>query len=105
MRLLPFYPSEELDGCTGQVICPFTATGRMCYCAPPVVRLGSWDPRPAPGEWPDAPTLSAPEPFGAYPCELRDGSPAVQAAPSPPAPEPGDMQLSPSWRDEMGFGP
>lgn len=100
MQRHPFYATEELDACPGQVICPFTPSGgRFCICAPASVRLGDWDPRPAPGEWPDQPTLTAPEPFGAYPCELRDGAPAVQSAA-----EPGDMQLSPYWRDEMGFG-
>lgn len=40
------------DECTGQLICPYTETGRVCYCAPPIISLGLWDPRPEPAQWP-----------------------------------------------------
>lgn len=95
----PLVYAEDFDACywTGQVMC--TAAG--CYCGPRSVLIDREEYRPAA----DAITLTAPEPFGAYSCELRDGSPAVQAAPEVgPSYQPGDMQLSPNWRDEMGFG-
>lgn len=92
-------PGYYSDECAGQVLCPFAPDGtRYCICAPGVVVLDRFDYRPSE---PATVALTKPEPFGAYPCELHEGSPAVQAAPVSEGPE---MQLSPSWRDEMGFG-
>lgn len=51
----------------GQVICPFTRTGRICVCAPPIISLGSWDPRPL--DWSTRDNLSAPSPWGEYTAE------------------------------------
>jgi hypothetical protein len=94
-RPAPLTYQEDFDDCarTGQVMC--TA---YCWCAPRMVVLDRFDYRPSE---PATVALTKPEPFGAYPCELHEGSPAVQAAPVSEGPE---MQLSPSWRDEMGFG-
>lgn len=51
------------DECLGQVVCD-----RVCICAPRVISLGEWDPRPAPGEW-DSYSYPSPPVWGYYPTE------------------------------------
>lgn len=67
---MPFYPSPSLDSCA-QVICPFTPQGgRVCGCAPAVINLGEWDPRPL--DWPANAYKMAPYPWGNYRAEGSD---------------------------------
>ena len=54
----------------GQVVCPFTPAGRRCFCAPEMINLGSWDPRPTPDEWPKSSYYGTePAAWGTYPLE------------------------------------
>lgn len=67
---MPFYATLSLDSCA-QVICPFTPQGgRVCGCAPAIINLGTWDPRPV--DWPDNNYTAPPYPWGAFTTERRD---------------------------------
>ena len=68
--------AEDFDACswTGQVLCE----PGFCWCGPRVVVLDRFDYRPSE---PVTVELTKPEPFGAFPCELHEGSPSVQASP------------------------
>lgn len=61
---------RDLEHCTGQIVCPFTSSGRVCVCEGPVISLGSWDPREAPAEWSRS-IYGTPASFGAYPTEQK----------------------------------
>jgi hypothetical protein len=65
-------PPRSFDCDSGQTVCWFTRRGRRCTCEPDELRLGAWDPRPAPDEWPSNAYQSPPPDFGAYPLEKKE---------------------------------
>lgn len=62
-------PEPRAVAC-GQIVCPLDRD--TCVCAPRVISLGAFDPRPAAWEWPSNAYQSPPPDFGAYPTEKRE---------------------------------
>ena len=66
---------RDLVGCTGQIVCPFTSSGRVCVCEGPVLSLGSWGKLAPEGEHV---TLPSPPAFGAFSTERNSAKTEVQ---------------------------